>query len=151
MQYAKNRATSISLMANSIGAYFALLAYKEENLKQCLFLSPVINMESLIQKMMQWFDISDEKLFKEQAIPTPIGQTLYWDYYQYVKNNPIVTWNAPTSILYGRKDNLFEYELMLSFATTFNCKLHLSENAEHYFHTDEDMRIYKNWITDNIV
>ena len=43
------------------------------------------------------------------------GQTLYWDYYQYVIENPIMKWDTPTSILYGKKDELCEYNALLSF------------------------------------
>lgn len=151
MEFAKGQASSISLMANSMGAYFSLLAYKQESLKQSLFLSPVVSMERIIENMMRWFHISEEQLYKEKEIKTPIGQTLYWDYYQYVKNNPIQKWNTPTAILYGKRDELCEYEFVSSFSKRFNCQFDVSETSEHYFHTEEDIKVYRNWIRVNII
>lgn len=146
IEYAKSQYSSISLMANSIGAYFSLLAYKDEDIKQCLFLSPVVDMKRLIENMMTWFRISPEQLLREQIIKTPIGQTLYWDYYEYVLQNPIEKWNIPTAMLCGEKDELCESEYTLSFAKRFGCKLDISKDSAHYFHTDKDLEAYRSWI-----
>lgn len=151
MRFAKTQSDSISLFANSIGAYFSLLAYKNEFLQQSLFLSPVVDMKRIISNMMKWLNITDERLEKEQEISTSIGHTLYWDYYQYVKQNPIIKWANPTSILFGKKDDLYEYNVLHSFATAFNCNFEVAENAEHYFHTDEDLKIYRNWLKKQII
>lgn len=149
--YAQNNADNIIICANSIGAYFSLSAYKNKPLKQCLFLSPVLDMERLIHNMMEWFSISPDDLQEQGSIPTPIGQTLYWDYYQYVINNPITKWDVPTSILYGRHDNICEYETVKHFSEKYSCELIVSDNSEHYFHTDNDMLIYRNWLRENLV
>lgn len=150
MQFALERSKHIALFACSMGAYFSLLAYKDIKLEQSLFLSPVVNMERIISNMMTWFDISIEKLQREQEVPTPIGQTLYWDYYTYVKQNPITKWNSPTSILYGEKDELCEFEFSLTFAKTFGCALEVVEGAEHYFNTPEQLEIYRDWLKKNL-
>ena len=44
--------SDICLFGNSLGAYFSLLAYKDFPLRKCLFLSPILDMERLIQNMM---------------------------------------------------------------------------------------------------
>lgn len=150
MEFAKKHWDSISIMATSIGVYFSLLAYKKEKLEQSLFLSPLVDMNSMIKNMMKSFDITEERLFREKEIVTPIGQVLYWDYYQYVKNNPITDWNHPTAILYGKRDTICEYSAVSSFATQFNCNLEISEHSEHYFHTNNDYEIYKNWLSKHI-
>jgi len=80
MEYAKTQAKAISLFGCSMGVYFSLLAYQNEPLEQAIFLSPVVDMERIIQNMMTWFSVSEERLQAEQKIATPIGQTLYWDY-----------------------------------------------------------------------
>jgi hypothetical protein len=134
-----------------MGAYFSLLAYTDQTLKQSLFLSPVLDMNRIINNMMTWFDISEERLFNEKEIATPIGQTLYWDYYQYVLKNPVEKWEKPTSILYGKKDELCEYDVVSHFCEKFNCKLDISDHSEHYFHTEKDLAIYREWLQDNIV
>lgn len=93
MHYTQQLSKNISLFACSMGAYFSLLAYHDLQLKQCLFLSPLVDMERMIKNMMTWFRISEIRLEAEKEVPTPIGQTLYWDYYCYVKSHPINTWS----------------------------------------------------------
>lgn len=91
---------SVSLFACSLGAYFSLQAYKDITFEKCFFLSPIVNMEYLIKNMFQWFHVTEEMLYTKREIPTPID-TLSWDYFQYVKKNPVTRWNSPTYILYG--------------------------------------------------
>lgn len=146
MDFALGHSKQVSLFACSMGAYFSLLAYKKVPLKQSLFLSPVVDMSRIIDNMMVWFNVSREKLQAEQEIQTPIGQTLYWDYYCYVKENPIVAWPNPTAILYGKADNLCEFDVISSFATRFDCALEVMEQGEHYFHTPEQLNFYQEWL-----
>ena len=82
----------------------------------------------------------------KQEINTEFGQTLYWDYYKYVKENPIVNWNKETYILYGSKDNMQEQSIIQDFSNKFNCKLSILENGEHYFHTEKQLGYYKSWL-----
>ena len=103
-------------------------------------------MKVIIDNMMLWGNTTEEKLEEQQEIKTDFGQTLYWDYYQYVKENPITTWNKKTYILYGTKDNMQEQKLIQDFSNKFNCKLSLLENGEHYFHTEEQLDYYRNWL-----
>jgi pimeloyl-ACP methyl ester carboxylesterase len=129
-----------------MGAYFSLLAYKNEPLEQAFFLSPVVNMLRIIENMMQWFGVSEERLKAEQEISTPIGKTLYWNYYQYVKANPIAEWNIPTSILYGENDEVSEFDMVSGFARKFHCDLTVMDKGEHFFHTDEQLAFFGNWL-----
>lgn len=146
LAYAKTNYEEISLVACSMGAYFSLLTYADEAFRQCLFLSPVVNMLHIIQNMMRWAQVSEAKLEHEQEIATPFGPTLYWDYYQTVKANPISRWNHPTSILFGGKDELCAREDVTSFSEQFQCNLEIAEHAAHYFHTEEDLCTYRNWL-----
>lgn len=150
LAFAKPRFDSIRLMANSMGAYFSLLAFPDELLRQALFLSPVVDMEQIIQNMMKWFDISEQRLQVEQKIKTPTGQTLYWDDYQYIKSCPITKWSVPTSILYGGRDEICAEESILAFARRFGCSVEKAQNSEHYFHTEEDLNRYRNWLRWNL-
>lgn len=77
MTCAKSLSNDISLFACSMGAYFSLLEYKNEPFRQCLFLSPVVNMERIINNMMKVFNVSEKRLREEKEIPTPIGEILY--------------------------------------------------------------------------
>ena len=146
MEYAKLNYSEINLWACSMGAYFSLLAYKNEEIKQCLFLSPVVNMKVIINNMMLWSNTTEEELEEKREIKTDFGQTLYWDYYKYVKDNPITNWNKKTYILYGNKDNMQNEDIIKNFSNKFNCDLTILENGEHYFHTEEQLKFYKEWL-----
>lgn len=147
ISYVKQQWQDISLFACSMGAYFSLLAYKEENLEQCLFLSPVIDMERIINNMMMWFNITPELLQEKKEIKTPIGQVLYWDYYNYVKEHPIEKWDIATAIFYSAKDEIVEFETIENFMKQFHCKLKVMQDGEHYFHTDEQLEVYSHWLS----
>ncbi len=146
LQHARSLAKQIRLFACSMGAYFSLLAYREADLAQCLFLSPVVDMERIILNMLTWFEISEERLQREKEIATPIGETLSWDYYRYVKEHPIVVWDKPTAILYGAEDTLCESSLVAAFAKRFDCALTVLENGEHYFHSEEQLDFFRRWL-----
>lgn len=146
IEYAKANYNEINIWACSIGAYFSLLAYKDEDLKQCLFLSPVVNMKIIIENMMLWSNTTEKELNEKQEIKTDFGQTLYWDYYLYVKENPITNWNKKTYILYGNKDNMQNESIIKDFSNEFNCDLTILKNGEHYFHTEEQLNFYNDWL-----
>lgn len=146
MKYAKNRYDEINLWACSMGAYFSLLAYKKVNINQCLLLSPVVNMKTIIDNLMTWSNVTEEDLKTKKEIKTEFGQVLYWDYYKYVKEHPITDWDKKTSILYGLKDNLQNYNLMMEFSNRFKCDIMILENGEHYFHSEEQLRFYTTWL-----
>lgn len=146
MEYAKILSKNISLLACSMGVYFSLLAYKNKDLNQCLFLSPVLDMGKIISEMMTYFEVTEDKLKLEKEIPLPNGQVLYWEYYQYVKANPINKWDIKTTILYGENDNLVELEDLLLFSEKFDCEVNVMKGAEHYFHTDEQLEFFEKWV-----
>lgn len=147
--YAFENYKEISLYACSLGAYFALNTYKDMDLKEVLFQSPIVDMKYLINKMFEWNGLNTELLEEKKEIITPLD-TLRWDYYQYVLNNPIVNWNFKTFILYGGKDNLQSREVMKSFCEKFNCKLDISENSEHPFMNETDFPIVEKWLKETI-
>lgn len=147
-KYAHACTNNISLFGCSIGAYFSMLAYKDESIRQTLFLSPVVDMKRIINNIMSWFDISEEDLEREQEIITPI-KTLYWDYYQYVLDNP-VEWNKVTSLLYGANDNLCELDYVNDFVKHTNANMTIFENGEHFFGTEDQLAFLQKWLCDNI-
>ena len=148
--YAKDRWKHMSLFACSLGAYFSLVAYQEISFERCLFLSPILDMEHLIQDMMTWFNVSEELLKEKEEIQTPMGETLSWSYYTYVREHPIIKWENPTYILYGTTDNLTERQIVDRFVTKFHCNLEVLENGEHYFHTTEQIGVLNRWLDRNI-
>lgn len=146
MEYAKGNWKDISLFANSIGAWFSMLSLKDEQLKTCLFVSPILDMEQLIDKMMIWANVSESQLEQELIIPTSFGQTLSWKYLQYAKTHPITEWNIPTKILYGGSDTFTERSIVERFAKKFDCDLAVMENGEHWFHLPEQLEVLYRWI-----
>lgn len=150
MEYAKKNWSHISLFANSMGTYFALLAYRENVLDKCLLLSPLVDMERMITNMMTWFTVSEARLQEEKEIATPIGKTLYWDYYTYVKEHPVDKWDVPTSILYGMEDDECEYDTITSFVELFGADLEVMEGGEHYFHTKEQLAYFQLWLEKHV-
>ncbi len=141
---------NVSLFGNSVGAYFSLIAYRELKFEKCLFLSPILDMENLIQNMMKWFDVTEDSLKEKQEILTPMGETLSWSYYAFVRENPIVKWNNPTYILYGSNDNLTPRSIVATFVANFHCHLDVLQNGEHYFHTKEQLEVVEKWLNLNI-
>lgn len=136
---------SVILIANSIGAYFAMLSLAEKNISQALFISPIVDMEKLIMDMMKWLNITEDELKSKKEVETEFGETLSWEYLSYVKNHPI-RWNVPTSILYGEKDNLTFQETITKFAEQIGATLTIMKNGEHWFHTDEQLKFLDTWV-----
>jgi esterase/lipase len=142
MGFAESISENISIFACSMGAYFALLAYKDNPLKRCVFLSPVVNMEMIIRNMMRSFDVTEDRLKTEKKIVTPAG-TLSWDYYFYVKSNPIEVWDKPTLIICGSNDDVCGLDAISKFSDQFNCNLMVLESGGHYFHTPEELQFFR--------
>ncbi len=135
----------LTLIANSIGAFFSLSSLNKALIDKAYFISPVVNMEKLICNMMQWSNVTEEDLEKKFEISTDFGETLSWYYLCYVRKHPIL-WDVPTSILYGEYDNLTSIETISAFAKQHNAKLTVMPGAEHWFHTEEQMQFLDNWI-----
>lgn len=145
MAYLRQRWTHICLRANSIGAWFSMLAFADTPPERALFVSPVLDMEQLIRSMMRWASVEEAQLKREGEIPTSFGEMLSWDYLQYAKTHPIAKWAAPTAILYAGQDNLTDRGTVNAFVSRFGCKLTAMETGEHWFHTPEQLNILKSW------
>lgn len=145
IKYAKSNWSQIALCANSIGAWFSMLSFNQEQFSKCLFVSPVIDMSQLISTMMMWANITEGQLQKERYIDTSFGQTLSWDYLLYVRENPILCWKSPTQILYAEKDHIIEFKTIENFVHAFNCDVSVMKDGEHWFHTPQQLRFLKDW------
>ena len=136
---------SITLIANSVGAFFSMNAGIDAMIRSAFFISPIVDMEKLILNMMTWANVSEKELEEKGVISTSFGEDLSWEYLCYVREHP-VGWTVPTKILYGGRDNLTSYEAISAFAKTHGAELTVMEEGEHWFHTDEQMRFLDNWI-----
>lgn len=143
---------NVTLVANSIGAYFAMNALSSKNsqslskkISEAFFISPVVDMEKLIQDMMRWTNVTEAQLAEKKIIATSFGENLSWEYLSYIRQNPL-SWHFPTKILYGEHDNLTSLETIKNFAQAHNANLTIMENGEHWFHTPTQMTFLDNWI-----
>lgn len=136
---------SVILIANSIGAYFAINSLSDKKIEKAFFVSPIVDMKELIEDMMLYENISEEELHRKGKINTSVGQTLSFEYLTYVRENPI-NWTIPTHILYGEKDNLTPKDTITEFAEKINATLTVMKNGEHWFHTEEQMKFLDDWI-----
>ena len=67
---------SVILIANSIGAYFSMNALAEKNISQAMFISPIVNMERLIEDMMMWSNVTEAELESKKEIPHRVWRNL---------------------------------------------------------------------------
>ena len=141
----RGRWDQTALFGHSLGAWFGLTAFQGLPLAGALLLSPVVDMEALIQKMMGWAGVTEAQLALEGSIHTDFGQTLSWAYLRHVRTHPLRRWTAPTSILYGGRDHLTDRETVEAFARRWNCRLTVEPEGEHWFHTPEQLAAVDRW------
>ena len=145
---ARREGTKLLLIANSIGAFFAMQALDETQVDRALFISPVVDMEQLIEAMMAGAGVTEPELRQRGEIKTEFGETLSWRYLQDVRQHPI-QWRVPTAILYGSGDALMPRETVEAFARRTGAALTVMENGEHWFHTEEQMQVLDGWVRAN--
>lgn len=142
----RERCGSLVLVANSIGAYFSMCASAETLIDRAYFISPIVDMEKLICKMMAWAGVTEQELAEKSEIPTEFGETLSWNYLCYVREHPLY-WRVPTCILYGGRDSLTSPETVTAFAERTGAELTVMPDGEHWFHTQRQLQFLDSWIT----
>ena len=141
----KDEYRGISLIANSIGAFYCMNAGIDRILRRAWFISPIVDMEKLIWEMMNRAGVTEAELCARGVISTSFGEDLSWEYLRYVRTHPL-RWEVPTEILYGGNDDLTSFETIRAFAEAHNARLTVMENGEHWFHTEEQMRFLEEWM-----
>lgn len=142
----RERCGSLVLVANSIGAYFSMCASAETLIDRAYFISPIVDMEKLICKMMAWAGVTEQERAEKSEIPTEFGETLSWNYLCYVREHPL-HWGVPTCILYGGRDSLTSPETVTAFAERAGAELTVMPDGEHWFHTQRQLQFLDSWIT----
>lgn len=141
----RKRCDRLTLISNSIGAFFSLSSL-DGLVDDTYLISPVVDMEKLIGDMMTWANVTEQRLEERRKIATDFGETLSWRYLCYVREHP-VEWRVPTRILYGERDNLTSKETISAFAERVGAELTVMPGGEHWFHTAEQMRFLDVWIS----
>ncbi len=136
---------SVTLVANSIGAYFSMGALAQKPIAKALLISPVVDMEALIAGRMAAAGVTEAELERRGEIPTADGEPLTMAYLRYVRAHPL-TWNVPTAILYADGDFLTSAETMAAFARRIGAPLTVMAGGEHWFHTPEQMAFLDDWV-----
>ncbi|MBQ7549616.1 MAG: alpha/beta hydrolase [Clostridia bacterium] len=135
----------VTVIANSIGAYFTMCALADKPIERAFFISPVVDMEKLILDMMRRANVSEDELRIKGTIPTSFGEELSWDYLCHVREHPL-SWTVPTEILYGSRDALTAFDTISAFADSHNAGLTVMDGGEHWFHTAEQMEFLDSWL-----
>ena len=143
----KKRYADVLVIANSIGAFFLMHSGTCGLISRAYFISPVVDMESMISGMMARAGVDEKELEQKGVIETGEG-ALSWEYLSYVRTHKPV-WNTPTFILYGGGDETVAYGDVKRFAMTHNARLTVMEGGEHWFHTDEQMQFLRSWMIKN--
>lgn len=145
LAFMKPRWGDISVRANSIGAYFSMLAFGGEPLRRALFVSPVADMEKLILSSMERAGVSERELRGRGEIPTNAGETLSWRYLSWVRANPPADWRCPTFVLWGERDDLTSRGVIEAFARAYGADLAVAADGEHWFHTPAQLQTLAAW------
>ena len=138
----------VILIANSIGAYFAMQSLADKRIDRAFFISPIVDMERLILDMMKWTGVTEKELSNCREIETSFGETLSWEYLCYVREHPI-KWDIPTEILYGENDSLTSLETVTEFAEHTGAVLTVMQGGEHWFHTEQQLGFLAEWLAAN--
>ena len=137
---------SVILLANSIGAYFAM--HTPAKLRHPK--SPADFSHPGYGAADSGHDglgkgVRAGELAQKGEIPTDFGETLSWKYLCFVREHPI-DWKVPTEILYAEHDHLTSLQTVTRFAETHNAHLTILEGGEHWFHTESQLAFLDRWM-----
>lgn len=136
---------SIALYATSMGCWFSMLALANRPLERALFVSPVVDMEHLIRKLMDWSRVTEQRLEREKIIPTDWDEILSWDYYTWVRAHPVRRWTVPTALLFGERDHLTDLSTVEAFARRHGADVEVIPNSRHWFQDERQLAALRDW------
>jgi len=142
-----SRYDEITLIANSLGAFFSMNSGMDRFIQKAYFISPIVDMVRIIEDIMKWANVTEAELSERQIIQTDSGVELSFAYLSYVRTHAN-DWHVPTEILYGERDTMTSYETISSFAKSHGAGLTVMPKGEHWFHTEEQMRFLDQWIVE---
>ena len=136
----------IIVIANSIGAFYAYEYLSGFKINHAFFISPIVSMHQIVFNLMNENKITTNELKEKKLIAINNGQTLSYNFYEYVLNYKD-NWTIPTDILYGERDEIVYIENIADFLADHpDSKLTIKKDSEHYFHNEEEKLFIKNWI-----
>ncbi len=114
--------------------------------ERALLVSPILDMEGLIQTMMGWAGVTEDQLREQGEIATSFGQTLSW-------NVPVLGTGAsgpPLDLSHLRFSTEAEIRMTApqtveNYARQHNAALTVMEGGEHWFHTPQQLAVLREW------
>lgn len=143
----RQRCDHIILIANSIGAYFSLSALGKTLVDGAYFISPVVDMETLISTMMRSLNVTEAELSEKGEIATDFGETLSWRYLCYVREHPGLVARPHRHFIWRARQFDFDGD-DLGLRRRHNARLTVMPGGEHWFHTAEQMHFLDDWLRD---
>ena len=138
----------VILIANSIGAFYAMHSDIEKIVEKAYFISPIVDMEYLIESMINR-KVLMKKLFDRKA---KFLQPIVWNFLGNISHmsGTIRLFCAYQPRYYtGSLDHLTSYETIQDFQVKHNAGLTVMKGGEHWFHTKEQMEFLDRWIRNN--
>lgn len=122
-----NEYKEIYLLSFDIGCFLSLLCYEKKTFKKCLFISPILDINYFKEKVKR-----NDRVF---------------NYLKNFKELDNINWLNNTYLLYGFKDTLQSYNIIESFTNKFTFQCYFSNNANHFFDTQESINDYIDFIS----
>ena len=129
-QLARSQSTEVSLLANSIGAYFSLCDTPAGTFEHAWLVSPLLDLEYYIRDIMAEYSVTDERLEAQTVIDTPRG-VLERPYLRFVEEHPAQL-NAPSWIIRGDQDEMVPLDTLSRFVGAPGVELVQVEGGQHF-------------------
>jgi hypothetical protein len=127
---ARSQSTEVSLLANSIGAYFSLCDTPAGTFERAWMVSPLLDLEYYIRDIMAEYSVTDEQLEAQTVIDTPRG-VLERSYLRFVEEHP-ARLNAPSWIIRGDQDEVVPLDTLSRFVGAPGVELVQVEGGQHF-------------------
>ena len=127
---ARSQSIEVSLLANSIGAYFSLCDTPAGTFKHAWLVSPLLDLEYYIRDMMAEYSVTDEQLEAEPEINTPRG-VLESPYLRFVEKHS-ARLDIPIWIIRGDQDEMVPLGILSRFVGAPGVELVQVEGGQHF-------------------
>lgn len=145
MHYARDHWNRVALFAVSIGAWLAMTAFPSHPIERAWLLSPVVDLPALLDSMLYTASATVQELRAHALVSTPAGNVRFEDYRYARAHHPCHPY-APTVILHAENDTTSPLASVHRFARQHNCVLDVDATVEHWFHTDYQLAVFRDWL-----
>lgn len=127
---ARSQSSEVSLLANSIGAYFSLCDTPAGTFEHVWLVSPLLDLEHHIRGIMAEYSVTDEQLEAQTVIDTPRG-VLERPYLRFVEEHPAQL-NTPSWIIRGDQDDVVPLDTLSRFVSVPGVELVQIRGGQHF-------------------